>query len=81
MLDRPPSSLQAGVEGVELGHVALVQAELTELGEDLLAQAVAVGAGRRVRPAGADLAHPDVGSLAEAGLGPQHLGTLAPLGA
>ena len=80
MLDRPPGALQAGEEGVELGDVALVQPELAELGEDLLAEAVVVRVGRRVGAARADLAHPDVGRLAEAGLRAQHLGALAALG-
>ena len=80
MLDRTPGAFQAGEEGVELGDVALVQPELAELGEDLLAEAVVVGVGRRVGSAGADLDHPDVGRLAESGLRSQHLGALAVLG-
>src|SRR5689334_17362197 len=44
-LDRPPGTLQAREERVELGDVALVQPELAKLGEDLLPQAVVVGVG------------------------------------
>src|SRR4051794_35285764 len=60
-------------EGIEVGDVALDQAQLAELGEHLVAQAAGVRVCSRVGSTFTDLAHPDLGRLAEPRVGLQHL--------
>jgi hypothetical protein len=63
-----------------VGDVALDQAQLAEQWKHLVVEAACVGVRGRVIAALADLARPDVGCVAEPGLGPQDLRALAALG-
>jgi hypothetical protein len=74
-------ALQAREEGVEVRDVALDETQLAELREDLVVETACVGVGSRVGSALADLAHPDVGRVSEAGVWSEHLGALAEPGA
>ncbi len=66
-------------EGAEVRDIALVEAQRAELGKHLVPEEVPVRVGRRVGSSLTDLGHPDVGRVAEPGLGPQHLRALTAL--
>ena len=77
MLDGAAGAFESGEEGVDVGDVALGQAQFAELGEDQLVEPVRVDVAGRVRALLHDLLQPHVGRIAEARVLPQRLGALA----
>ena len=77
LFDNLARLLQPREVGVEVRGVALAQPQLSKLGEDLVSEAARVGVRGRVGAPLADLAHPNVGRLAEARVGLEHVGALA----